>query len=148
MSDVSALMDKLKSTVNYKQFDAPRASDQAWPVLERMARAQSALSHPEAPVAPIAQAPVAAAPIAPAPVAPAPVEVAPVAASPAAPAVAAEPPANGSLFDRLQVDGRARGGEAELPKGAAFSRYGAAKAVETAPQALSEIFERIGRKAL
>ena len=141
MSDVSALMDKLKSTVNYRQFDAPRASDQAWPVLERMARAQSALSRPDtaaAPMAPpaVAQAPIAQAPVAPAPVAP--VEVAPV----------AEPPANGSLFDRLQVDGRARAAEAELPKGAAFSRYGAAKAVEPAPQDLSEIFERIGRKAL
>lgn len=152
MSDVSALMDKLKSTVNYKQFDAPRASEQAWPVLERMARAQSALSHPDmSAAASMTQAPMAPAPVAQAPVAP--VEVAPVAPPPAAPPAAApgfaaEPTSNGSLFDRLQVDGRARGAEADLPKGAAFSRYGSAKTVEAAPQALSEIFERIGRKAL
>lgn len=135
MSDVSALMDKLKSTVNYKQFDAPRASEQAWPILEKMARAKSALSRPDLQVVPAAPAPAPAQ-------APAQTPVAPV----AAPAV--EAPVSGSLFDRLQIDGRARGAEADLPKSAAFSRYGATKAVEDAPQALSEIFERIGRKAL
>lgn len=147
MSDVSALMDKLKSTVNYRQFDAPRASEQAWPVLEKMARAKSELSRPDASAsASMAPAPMAPAPVAQAPAAP--IEVAPVAPPTAASGFAAEPPTNGSLFDRLQVDGRARGAEADLPKGAAFSRYGSAKTVEAAPQALSEIFERIGRKAL
>lgn len=147
MSDVSALMDKLKSTVNYRQFDAPRASEQAWPVLEKMARAKSELSRPDTSAsASMAPAPMAPAPVAQAPVAP--IEVAPVAPPTAASGFAAEPPTNGSLFDRLQVDGRARGAEADLPKGAAFSRYGSAKTVEAAPQALSEIFERIGRKAL
>lgn len=96
--------------------------------------------------APVAQAPIAEAPVAPAAVAP--IEVAPVAPPTAASGFAAEPPTNGSLFDRLQIDGRARGAEADLSKGAAFSRYGSAKPVEAAPQALSEIFERIGRKAL
>jgi len=147
VSDVSALMDKLKSTVNYRQFDAPRASEQAWPVLEKMARAKSELSRPDTSAsASMAPAPMAPAPVAQAPVAP--IEVAPVAPPTAASGFAAEPPTNGSLFDRLQVDGRARGAEADLPKGAAFSRYGSAKTVEAAPQALSEIFERIGRKAL
>ncbi len=147
MSDVSALMDKLKSTVNYRQFDAPRASEQAWPVLEKMARAKSELSRPDTSAsASMAPAPMAPAPVAQAPAAP--IEVAPVAPPTAASGFAAEPPTNGSLFDRLQVDGRARGAEADLPKGAAFSRYGSAKTVEAAPQALSEIFERIGRKAL
>lgn len=147
MSDVSALMDKLKSTVNYRQFDAPRASEQAWPVLEKMARAKSELSRPDTSAsASMAPAPMAPAPVAQAPVAP--IEVAPVAPPTAASGFAAQPPTNGSLFDRLQVDGRARGAEADLPKGAAFSRYGSAKTVEAAPQALSEIFERIGRKAL
>ncbi len=149
MSDVSALMDKLKSTVNYKQFDAPRASEQAWPVLERMARAKSELSRLDMPApASMAQAPVTPAPVVQAPVAQAPVEMAPAAPPAAAPGFAAEPPTSGSLFDRLQVDGRTRGAEADLPKGAAFSRYGSANTVEAAPQALSEIFERIGRKAL
>jgi hypothetical protein len=147
VSDVSALMDKLKSTVNYRQFDAPRASEQAWPVLEKMARAKSELSRPDTSAsASMAPAPMAPAPVAQAPAAP--IEVAPVAPPTAASGFAAEPPTNGSLFDRLQVDGRARGAEADLPKGAAFSRYGSAKTVEAAPQALSEIFERIGRKAL
>jgi hypothetical protein len=140
-------MDKLKSTVNYRQFDAPRASEQAWPVLEKMARAKSELSRPDTSAsASMAPAPMAPAPVAQAPVAP--IEVAPVAPPTAASGFAAQPPTNGSLFDRLQVDGRARGAEADLPKGAAFSRYGSAKTVEAAPQALSEIFERIGRKAL
>ncbi|MEW6388985.1 MAG: hypothetical protein AB1542_00850 [Pseudomonadota bacterium] len=140
-------MDKLKSTVNYRQFDAPRASEQAWPVLEKMARAKSELSRPDTSAsASMAPAPMAPAPVAQAPAAP--IEVAPVAPPTAASGFAAEPPTNGSLFDRLQVDGRARGAEADLPKGAAFSRYGSAKTVEAAPQALSEIFERIGRKAL
>lgn len=137
VSDVSALMDKLKSTVNYKQFDAPRAPEEAWPVLERMARAKNALSRPE--VQTIAPAAPAASPMPQ-------VQAAPVA--PPTPALAVETPTSGSLFDRLQVDGRARAGDADLPKSAAFSRYGAAKTVEDAPQALSEIFERIGRKAL
>jgi hypothetical protein len=140
-------MDKLKSTVNYRQFDAPRASEQAWPVLEKMARAKSELSRPDTSAsASMAPAPMAPAPVAQAPAAP--IEVAPVAPPTAASGFAAEPPTNGSLFDRLQVDGRARGAEADLPKGTAFSRYGSAKTVEAAPQALSEIFERIGRKAL
>lgn len=138
MSDVSALMDKLKSTVNYKQFDAPRASEQAWPILEKMARAKSALSRPDLQVVPAA---------APAPVqAPVQTHAAPVAE--VMPAPAAEASASGSLFDRLQADGRPRGADADVPKGAAFSRYGATKAVDDAPQSLSEIFERIGRKAL
>ncbi|MCK5909758.1 MAG: hypothetical protein KAG62_07385 [Caulobacter sp.] len=137
----------MKSTVNYRQFDAPRASEQAWPVLEKMARAKSELSRPDTSAsASMAPAPMAPAPVAQAPAAP--IEVAPVAPPTAASGFAAEPPTNGSLFDRLQVDGRARGAEADLPKGAAFSRYGSAKTVEAAPQALSEIFERIGRKAL
>ena len=128
-------MDKLKATVSYKQFDAPRAADQAWPILEKMARAKTALSQPApqtiAPAAPAEAAPVATAA---APVAPA--VVADVLISPA--------PAEGSLFDRLQAD--------TVPaKPAAFSRYGAAQPVQAAqdaPQALSEIFERIGRKAI
>lgn len=148
MSDVSALMDKLKSTVNYKQFDAPRGSEQAWPVLERMARAKSALSRPDLQVVtPAASVVTPAVSVEAAPVAPA-APVQPVAPPAAAPVFAAEPTPNGSLFDRLQVDGRAQGGDAALPRSAAFSRYGVDKAAEPAPQALSEIFERIGRKAL
>lgn len=138
MSDVSALMDKLKATVSYKQFDAPRAGDQAWPILEKMARAKSALSQP-APQMMAAASPAEAAPIA-APVAPV--------AQVAAPAVVADvlvsqAPAEGSLFQRLQAD-------AAPVKPTAFGRYGAAQpaqAAQDAPQALSEIFERIGRKA-
>ncbi|AVQ03540.1 hypothetical protein B7G68_17830 [Caulobacter segnis] len=124
-------MDKLKATVSYKQFDAPRAGDQAWPILEKMAQAKSALSRAVSPVA---------APVAPIEAAPA----APPAASPAArvaDVLVSEAPAEGSLFSRLQAD-------TAPAKAAAFSRYGAAKPVEDAPQALSEIFERIGRKAL
>lgn len=127
MSDVSALMDKLKSTVSYKQFDAPRSADtQSWPVLEKMAKAQNALSHFEA-------APT----IAPA------VEAMAEAAPKSAPATTKR--VEGSLFDRLQAQGRARG-EGEAPKAARFGRYADPKVVEEAPQALSEIFDRIGRK--
>jgi hypothetical protein len=138
VSDVSALMDKLKATVSYKQFDAPRAGDQAWPILEKMARAKSALSQPEPQkIAPAARAEAApmAAPIA----APAAAPTAPTAR--VADVLVSEAPAEGSLFSRLQAD-------AAPAKSAAFGRYGAAKAAEDAPQALSEIFERIGRKAL
>ncbi|MDR6624062.1 hypothetical protein [Caulobacter segnis] len=163
MSDVSALMDKLKATVSYKQFDAPRAGDLAWPVLEKMARAKSALSQPTSQVmaapAPVPLAPAPLAPVTPPPVTAAPVAAptgwiapanAPLAAAPAAPPVAtpvatdilvSQAPAEGSLFERLQAD-------ATPTKAAAFSRYGAAQPAQDAPQALSEIFERIGRKAL
>jgi hypothetical protein len=121
-------MDKLKSTISYKQFDAPRSEAHAWPVLEKMARAQNALTAPQASV---------------------PVEAAPVAI--AAPAAEAPTPqaAASSLFDRLHAEGRPRVevGEVEAHTGARFARYGNAKAVDDAPQALSAIFERIGRKA-
>lgn len=122
MSDVSALMDKLKSTIAYQQFDAPRSAEaQAWPVLEKMAQAKNALSHLEA-----------APPPAPTPT----------------PTLAPETRTDGSLFDRLQAEGRTHGATAgdEAPKGARFSRYANAKDAGEAPQALSEIFERIGRK--
>ncbi|PHY18314.1 hypothetical protein CSW59_16320 [Caulobacter sp. BP25] len=136
-------MDKLKATVSYKQFDAPPASEQAWPVLEKMARAKSALSEPVSQVA-AASAGDQIAPAAPV--------AAPVAAPASAPArmadvLVTEAPAEGSLFERLQAD-------AAPAKSAAFGRYGAAqtaraaKTAEAEPQALSEIFERIGRKAL
>lgn len=145
MSDVNALMDKLKATVSYKQFDAPRGAEQAWPVLEKMARAKSALSQPDsqmmAPAARVEAAP--AAPVAAAPVVadPAPAAVTVSATVRAADVLGSEASAEGSLFERLQAD-------ATPAKSAAFGRYGAAKAVESEPQALSEIFERIGRKAL
>ncbi len=140
MSDVSALMDKLKATVSYKQFDAPRASDEAWPILEKMARAKNALSQPApqriAPAAPVEAAPVAAQVAAPAaPVAPAKVSAV------VADVLVSETPAEGSLFQRLQAD-------TAPAKPAAFSRYGAAQPAQDAPQALSDIFERIGRKAI
>lgn len=118
MSDVSALMDKLKSTIAYQQFDAPRSAEaQAWPVLEKMAQAKNALSHLES-------------------------------APPPAPTPTPEARTDGSLFDRLQAEGRTHGATAgdEAPKGARFSRYANAKDAGEAPQALSEIFERIGRK--
>lgn len=141
MSDVSALMDKLKTTVSYKQFDAPRVSDQSWPVLEKMARAKSALAGsdsqsliPEAPAA----APATTAVAAPLPAEPATQAVAPAPGPVSAPIPV---PANGSLFARLQVD-------VTSPKAGAFSRYAVGKPVQEGPQALSEIFERIGRKAL
>lgn len=124
MSDVSALMDKLKSTIAYQQFDAPRSAEaQAWPVLEKMAQAKNALSHLES-----------APPPAPAPA--------------PAPTPTPEARTDGSLFDRLQAEGRTHGATAgdEAPKGARFSRYANAKDAGEAPQALSEIFERIGRK--
>jgi hypothetical protein len=121
-------MDKLKATVSYKQFDAPRAGDQAWPILEKMARAKNALSQPESPrIAPTARE---AAPMA-----------APAPATRVADVLVSEAPAEGSLFSRLQAD-------TAPAKSAAFGRYGAANAAEDAPQALSDIFERIGRKAL
>jgi len=110
-------MDKLKSTISYQQFDAPRSSESyAWPVLEKMAQTKSALSHVE--VAPEPE--------------PAPTETR----------------LGGSLFERLQTEGRTSGAAAgdEAPKSARFSRYASAKDVDPAPQALSEIFERIGRK--
>jgi len=136
VSDVSALMDKLKSTISYKQFDAPRSDAHTWPVLEKMARAQNALT---APVATPIPAPVEAPPVA---------VAAPIAA---APIVAASAPqaAESSLFDRLHAEGRPRieVGEVEAHTGARFARYATAKAVDDAPQALSAIFERIGRKA-
>jgi hypothetical protein len=133
-------MDKLKATVSYKQFDAPRAGDQAWPILEKMARAKSALSQPTAPMM------AAPAPMAPALVTAAPVTaptggVAPAAAPMAPDVLVSQAPAEGSLFQRLQAD-------TGPAKAAAFSRYGAAQPAQDAPQALSEIFERIGRKAL
>jgi carboxylesterase type B len=133
VSDVSALMGKLKATVSYKQFDAPPASEQAWPILEKMARAKSALAQP----APQVMAASVQDQIAP---------VTPVAAPASAPARTADvlvsvTASEGSLFERLQAD-------AAPAKSAAFSRYGAAEAAEAEPQALSEIFERIARKAL
>lgn len=133
MSDVSALMDKLKSTISYKQFDAPRSDAHTWPVIEKMARAQSALTTPETP------APVEAAPV----VLAAPIAAAPIAATPAPQAP------ESSLFDRLHAEGRPRieVGEVEAHTGARFARYASPKAVDDAPQALSAIFERIGRKA-
>ncbi|UAL09295.1 hypothetical protein [Caulobacter segnis] len=120
-------MDKLKSTISYKQFDAPRSDGQTWPVLEKMARAQSALAATETPL------PVAAPPV-------------------ATPSVAAAPTpqaAESSLFDRLHAEGRPRieVGEVEAHTGARFARYASAKTADDAPQALSAIFERIGRKA-
>ncbi|WP_304272783.1 hypothetical protein [Caulobacter segnis] len=141
MSDVSALMDKLKTTVSYKQFDAPRASDQTWPVLEKIARAQSALADPQSQsLAPEAQATAPATTAVAAGAAAEPVTQA-VAPAPS-PAAAPNPaPASGSLFARLQVD-------AASPKAGAFGRYTVGKPAEDGPQALSEIFERIGRKAV
>ncbi|HJV42712.1 hypothetical protein [Caulobacter sp.] len=125
-------MNKLKSTVSYKQFDAPRSADaQSWPVLERMAKAQNALSHfePTPTIAPSVET-----------------------VSEAAPTLASATTARvegarveGSLFDRLHAQGRAQG-EGEAPRSARFSRYAETKIVEEAPQALSEIFDRIARK--
>ncbi|USQ94555.1 hypothetical protein [Caulobacter sp. RL271] len=123
-------MDKLKSTISYKQFDAPRPADaHTWPVIEKMARAKSAIASGEK------ATPVALAPI-----------VAPVVAPPEA---AAPRIAESSLFDRLHAEGRPRieTGEVEAHTSARFSRYATAKTVDDAPQALSAIFERIGRKA-
>lgn len=142
MSDVSALMDKLKSTISYKQFDAPRSDARTWPVLEKMARAKNALTIPEA----LGQSP-APAPVEAFAVEAAPVEVAPVAV--AAPAVPNPAPktVESSLFDRLQAEGRSRIGGGEAHTGARFARYASDKTVDDAPQALSAIFERIGRKA-
>lgn len=133
MSDVSALIDKLKTSVSYKQFDAPRSSDRAWPVLEKMAQAKNSLTPFETPRAagPIVTVEIDEAPSAPA----------------AATTLTAEPQAAGSLFDRLQAEGRSRGPQVQPANSARFSRYGATKAVNDAPEALSEIFERIGRKA-
>lgn len=126
MSDVNALMDKLKSSVSYKQFDAPRATDaHAWPVLEKIAKAQTALSHFE-PKQTMAPAPEA-------------VEQVQPAVAPTVTAARVE----GSLFDRLQ---------AEATKAPRFGRYADAKPAEpqaqpqAQPQALSEIFDRIGRR--
>lgn len=143
MNDVSALMDKLKSTISYKQFDAPPSADAyAWPVLEKMARVQSALPSVGAAseVSAVPSHTVSAAPAQ--TVVAAPVQ-APVQTVVAAPAQAA----GVSLFDRLQADGRSQkeGGE-PAAGGGRFSRYAAAPTVDDAPQALSDIFERIGRK--
>jgi len=123
VSDVNALMDKLKSSVSYKQFDAPRSTDaHTWPVLEKIAKAQTALSRfePEQTIAPAPEAVV---------------ETTQPAAAPAVAATQVE----GSLFDRLQ---------AEATRTTRFGRYADARAVETQaqPQALSEIFDRIGRR--
>jgi len=126
-------MDKLKSTVSYKQFDAPRAAEHAWPILEKMARVKTALSQFEAPHSFTPAAPV---------------EVSPAPVAAAAPTPPAEPTPAGSLFDRLHAEGRACGADAEPRKSASFGRYGAANATTDSPQALSEIFERIGRKAI
>ena len=137
MSDVNALMDKLKSTVAYKQFDSPRAVDQAWPVLEKMALAQSSLSQPVRQSQPVHQVMASAPRMEAAAPAYAP---APAAAIRAPDILVTEAPAEGSLFQRLHAD-------AAPSKSGAFSRYGAANVAEDAPQALSDIFERIGRKA-
>jgi hypothetical protein len=125
-------MDKLKSTISYKQFDAPRSDGQTWPVLEKMARAQSALAATETPL------PVAAPPVA-----------TPSVATPSVAAAPAPQAAESSLFDRLHAEGRPRieVGEVEAHTGARFARYASAKTADDAPQALSAIFERIGRKA-
>lgn len=139
MSDVSALMDKLKSTVSYKQFDAPRSTDQAWPVLEKLARAQNALTDPD-PKSSSAETPVTHPVIAPV-AAPAGAAVTVEAAAEPAPPASNQSSTAGSLFARLQVD-------AASPKAGAFSRYTVAKPLQEGPQVLSEIFERIGRKAL
>lgn len=122
VSDVSALVEKLKSSIAYKQFDAPRAADAyAWPILEKMARVQDEAPRPHSQeTAPVAQA------------------------------VTPQEPVMRSLFDRLQAEApvhRSQEASGACGEAGPFSRYAAPQGVEETPQALSEIFARIGQKA-